>query len=346
MAPLLTGIPPHIQQFISQLMGPEPDDPFENDLAALHQQVLAAQGAAQGAQGPLAALRRQPMPQTSPGTDALTELLGGLSQVLAPELGGLQQARTARAGMQDDMQKRRTERLSQREKNADELADRAKQLGNLELEMKWRSKAEGFRSKQERAKQSADMAVRLTEGAADRQGSMDRTRVQEAGATERTRIGADATINKILAQNPGLTLGPDGNVVPLEGIDDNDFTRELAPILQTYANAKGSKKNDVLPELKAVFSRKMRSEAFNPAAYVTRLKNSAGAPKLGAVGKLLGLPQGRYTYAEIAQHTANNYKVDVLAAGGPRQLINMLKLGGMPEQAAVDAVETYIRSME
>lgn len=343
MANELTGLPPHIQQLITQLLPPmEEEDPFEDLLAQLTGQRQQAEGAARDALGPLKALQGAPQPQTSPGTDAMTELLGGLSQMLAPELGGLEQARGARTGAEQSMQKQRATRLAQMEKNADELADRAKQLGNLELEMKWRTKAEGFKAKQQRDEERAGMATTLVRGEQSDQAAMERTRFSEGEATKRARIGADAALERVLARNPGLTRDASGEIVPAEGLADADFNKALVPMAAAYSNAKGSKKNDILPELKATFAQKKRSEAFSPTVYINRLRSANKDDGITILGKVIKGNTSRFSDQEIAHWTTTNYlNGDLTAPGNATKLMNMLQQAGYSADRAYKAVKQY-----
>lgn len=335
----LTGLPPQLQKMISMYLGAlsEPEDPYADLLNELGPQVTQARGAAEQAHSAFTGLQNQPMPTTSPGTDALTELLGGLSQMLAPEMGGLEQARGARAGAEVNMREQRTKRLQTMEKHYDELADRADKLGNLELSLKMRAKAETYKAKQERERDALTLGSQAYQGEQSRANQLRITGIEQAGATERTKITQDAQTERALQRIPGLTKDPNtGELVAKRGITDRDFTGLVREAQKGLMAAKGNKAESV-QQFKSVWSMVREQEAFNPAAYALRLRNVGKQTGMDWLTKL-GAGKEKFTPVEVADNLVAQYQMPFKTPDDVDALINTMRQAGYSPKDAHTAV--------
>lgn len=334
--PWLARVQGYVPQFLS-LLGQD-EDPYAPFATDIHNQVGEAEKQAEAARQALAAAQNKPAQTTSPGLDFGATLLGGLSQILAPQLQGNALAQGGLAQKNQDFEKMRTERLQTLESHYGELAARARQLGNTELSVKMEQKAEQVRSKRDKLKE----AMGLASSAASEAGDTDRLKLQLANQLKIAGINADSRMSTALARY-GLRLNADtGGVEGQVGMPDQAWVANANASKTAFLKA--TKTNTNVDSARETyfndFAQLKQSEVGNLGGYVRRLRSLT---YVGKEGGHFGLGEKKvnkraFDDAVIAGSLQSQLGLPNEGEAAYNKLFTILKQGGFKTEEAKAAL--------
>lgn len=122
-----------------------------------------------------------PTPELDPRREFMARLAGNISQAIAPQMGGQDTAERSVGERRASMIQQHSRRVELMGQHYDELAARAKQLGDIETALKYQTKAESMKTRLE-------AALALEKIAAQREGD----RLQASATVQAANARADA----------------------------------------------------------------------------------------------------------------------------------------------------------
>lgn len=288
-----------------------------------------------------------PTPQMDPNRAFMAQLMGGISQALAPQMGGGQMAQQGIAAANEDLKQRKAQTLAALHDRYKEAAEAAEAAGDTEKAIKMRS----AELKVAKDREEIVRAQTIEDNKAAQQFDLKKLGMQLDSA-ERIASNHDQRALDVAQMQESVALarsnlmrGEDGTVVPLPSIAPMKEVRNTIAQYITAGKEKGLKPDAIRTAVKSAWATPTTEDgegADGMRAYAARLTKQFPT-KLGLIDLTAGAKP--YSANEMVTLLGGKFLIGEFTTEDARGLVGAMVAAGYNRQEIKTAVDTYAASV-